>query len=97
MKKPGLILAASLMILSMPGCTPHSSAPVEFQTVTLPGTGDSQDLLREIAEKYTAQFPNRRVIVPDTTGSAGGVEVVGKGTAPIGRVSRLPNTEERAQ
>jgi phosphate transport system substrate-binding protein len=37
------------------------------------------------------------VIVPDTTGSAGGVEVVGKGTSPIGRVSRLPNAAERAQ
>ncbi len=97
MKKTGFILATSLTILSIAGCAQHISTPTEFPTVTLPGTGDSQDLLRELAQKYTAQYPNRRVIVPDSTGSQGGVEVVGKGTAPIGRVSRLPNAEERSQ
>ena len=97
MKKPSFILATSLTILSITGCAQHNTAPTEFPTVTLPGTGDSQDLLRELAQKYTAQYPDRLVIVPDTTGSQGGVEVVGKGTAPIGRVSRLPNAEERSQ
>lgn len=90
-------LATILVFSAMLGCAQHSSDPERSQSVTLPGTGDSQDLLRALAEKYTAQYPDRRVIVPDTTGSQGGVEVVGKGTAPIGRVSRLPNAEERSQ
>lgn len=97
MKKVIYIFATSLVFLSLAGCAELSSAPVEFQTVTLPGTGDSQDLLRELAQNYTAQYPQRRVVVPDSTGSQGGVEVVGKGTAAIGRVSRLPNAAERAQ
>jgi phosphate transport system substrate-binding protein len=54
-------------------------------------------VLRALAQQYTAQYPNRQVIVPDSTGSQGGVEVVGNGTAPIGRVSRLPNADERKQ
>jgi phosphate transport system substrate-binding protein len=69
----------------------------EFGPVTLPGTGDSQDLLRTLAKRYTDQFPDRSVIVPNSTGSDGGIKVVGTGESPIGRVSRLPDSQEVAQ
>ena len=65
--------------------------------VTLPGTGDSQDLLRGLARSYIAQYPNRAVIVPDSVGSGGGIKAVGTGDAPIGRVARLPHPEEEAK
>lgn len=95
MKKSSLLLTAWMTLLVLWGCVQQDPKLQLFPTATLPGTGDSTDLLRELAEKYTAQYPNRRIIVPDTTGSAGGIEVVGKGTAPVGRVSRLPNAAER--
>jgi phosphate transport system substrate-binding protein len=71
------------------------AAPLD--PVTLPGTGDSQDVLRALAKAYTAQFPERSVVVPDSTGSDGGIKVVGTGQSTIGRVSRLPNPQEIAQ
>src|SRR5262249_8086617 len=58
--------------------------------------GDSQDVLRALAKAYTAQFPERSVVVPDSIGSDGGVKVVGTGQSPIGRVARLPNVQEVA-
>lgn len=68
-----------------------------LEPVTLPGTGDLTDLLRDVAAAYTAQYPDRKVIVPNSTGSDGGVRVVGTGEAPIGRVSRKPTAEELAK
>ena len=68
-----------------------------LEPVALPGTGDSQDVLRALATAYTAQFPDRSVVVPDSTGSDGGIKAVGTGQSPIGRISRLPNAQEIAQ
>ena len=68
-----------------------------FEPVTLPGTGDSTDVLRELAAAYTAQYPDRKVIVPNSIGSDGGVRVVGTGESPIGRVARKPTSEELAK
>jgi phosphate transport system substrate-binding protein len=69
----------------------------EFEAVTLPGTGDSTDVLRDLAAAYTAQYPDRKVIVPNSIGSDGGVRVVGTGESPIGRVARMPTPEELAK
>ncbi len=66
----------------------------ELEPVTLPGTGDSTDLLRELVVHYTAQYPDRKVTVPNSIGSDGGVRVVGTGESPIGRVARKPTPEE---
>ena len=68
-----------------------------FEPVTLPGTGDSTDVLRELAAAYTAQYPDRSVTVPNSIGSDGGVRVVGTGESPIGRVARKPTPEELAK
>lgn len=68
-----------------------------FEPVTLPGSGDLTDLLRDLATGYTARYPDRKVIVPDSIGSDGGVRVVGTGESPIGRVARTPTPEEVAK
>jgi phosphate transport system substrate-binding protein len=68
-----------------------------LEPVTIPGTGDLTDLLRALAPAYTAQYPERKVIVPDSIGSDGGVRVVGTGESAIGRVSRKPTPEEVAK
>jgi phosphate transport system substrate-binding protein len=69
----------------------------ELEPVTLPGTGDSTDVLRDLAAAYTTQYPDRKIIVPNSIGSDGGVRVVGTGESPIGRVARKPTPEELAK
>jgi phosphate transport system substrate-binding protein len=87
---------AGFMFLITAGCAHQVSTPMRFEAITLPGTGDSQDLLREVAQHYTSQFPERQVVVPDSIGSGGGIKAVGTGVAPIGRVARYPSPEEIA-
>lgn len=87
---------AGFLFLLTAGCAHQVATTTRFEPVTLPGTGDSQDLLREVAQQYTSQFPERRVIVPDSIGSGGGIKAVGTGMAPIGRVARYPSPNEIA-
>jgi phosphate transport system substrate-binding protein len=88
---------SGVVFTTMVGCAHMAPPPAKFDVVALPGTGDSQDLLRALAQGYTVRYPERQVMVPDSIGSDGGVRVVGTGESPIGRVARLPNPEERAQ
>ena len=90
-----LALVSAVLILTALGCTHVASPPsLPVNSVTLPGTGDSQDVLRELAQSYMAQYPDRQVVVPDSIGSHGAIRVVGTGEATIGRVARQPNAEE---
>src|SRR3989442_14230225 len=89
-------VAAGIILAALSVCPPQARA-AELEAVTLPGTGDSQDLLRALAQSYAAQYPGRQVTVPNSIGSDGGVRGVGTGGSPIGRVPRLPNAEGRAK
>jgi phosphate transport system substrate-binding protein len=88
-----LVLGVVLTVVA--GCAGARSG--QSDVVTLPGTGDSQDVLRALARGYLAQHSDRRVVVPDSIGSDGGIRVVGTGESPIGRVARRPSSEEQAQ
>ncbi len=87
---------AVLLFLIMAGCAHQTVTPKQYEAVTFPGTGDSQDLLRAVAKSYTQEFPERAVFIPDSVSSSGGIKAVGTGTAAIGRVARLPLPKERA-
>src|SRR3989442_5779436 len=89
-------VAAGIILAALSVCPPQARA-AELEAVTLPGTGDSQDLLRALAQSSAAQYPGRQVTVPISIGSDGGVRVVGTGESPIGRVARLPNAAEVAK
>lgn len=82
-----IVLGAVAVFPAVGGATP-------LEPVTLPGTGDSTDVLRALAQSYAARHPDRQVIVPNSIGSDGGIRVVGTGESPIGRVARLPDSEE---
>jgi phosphate transport system substrate-binding protein len=107
MKNTLRTVVASFALVALAGCAakPAPLAPsgasaamsAHADVVTLPGSGDSQDVLRALAKGYNALYPARQVVVPDSIDSSGGVRVVGTGEWPIGRVSRLPNTEEKAK
>ncbi|MGE0821425.1 MAG: substrate-binding domain-containing protein [Candidatus Binatia bacterium] len=73
-----------------------STVPVTGELV-IPGTGDSQDLLRLIAQVYQKAHPNTKVVIPDSTGSfatkpgtLGGLESAGTRTTPLGRTAVRP-------
>src|SRR3989442_6092228 len=83
-------VAAGIILAALSVCPPQARA-AELEAVTLPGTGDSQDLLRALAQSYAAQYPGRQVTVPNSIGSDGRVRVVGTGESPIRRVAPLPN------
>src|SRR5437773_11765514 len=89
-------VAAGIILAALSVCPPQARA-AELEAVTLPGTGDSQDLLRALAQSYAAQYPGRQVTVPNSIGSDGGVRVGGTEESAIGRVSRRRNVAVVAQ
>ena len=93
------ILSSSLLLLLVPvaACAPARSIPTPTPSARLviPGTGDSQDVLREVAKAYAAQYPGRRVEIPDSIGSSGGIEWAGKGFVEMGRTAVRPSEDEQ--
>lgn len=62
----------------------------------IPGTGDSQKLLRRLAEEYEKSHPGIHVEIPDSIGSGGGIRAVAAGKAEMARVARgIKKREER--
>jgi phosphate transport system substrate-binding protein len=57
------------------------------------GTGDSQNLLRNLAAAYQKSRPEISIKVPDSIGSSGGIKATAAGKCQLGRVSR-PLTEK---
>ena len=90
---PAALLAAALAFAVLA----TSIGAADLEPVTLPGTGDATDVLRELVVHYAAQYPERKVVVPNSIGSDGGVRGVGTGESPVGRVARKPTPEEVAK
>lgn len=66
--------------------------PAFSETLTIAGTGDSQVLLRALAEKFEERYPQVTVMVPDSVGSGGGIKALIQGRSNFARVAR-PLTE----
>ena len=60
------------------------------------GTGDSQQLLRELAKGFEASNPGTRIIIPDSIGSSGGVKSLVKGQCDMARIARPLKEKEIA-
>lgn len=60
------------------------------------GTGDSQDLLRELGDLFEEQHPDTRVIVPESIGSSGGVKATVAGKCDLARLARPLKDKEKA-
>jgi phosphate transport system substrate-binding protein len=61
--------------------------------VVVPGTGDSQALLRQLAAEFQANT-GIEVEIPDSIGSFGGIRKVAEGEARLGRVARPIRADE---
>lgn len=63
--------------------------------VVVAGTGDSQELLRQLAVSYHSKVPGVQVQVPESIGSSGGVKATAKGSCDLGRIARPLKTREK--
>ncbi|WP_169513259.1 PstS family phosphate ABC transporter substrate-binding protein [Geopsychrobacter electrodiphilus] len=78
-----------LLTLAMPAAAQNQ--------ITIDGTGDSQELLRTLAQAFEVVNPGMQVVVPDSIGSSGGVKSLIKGNCDLARVARPLKDKERAK
>lgn len=75
------IFAASLLLVS-------AAQGLSAREITIVGTGDGLDLLKEIGAAYTAANPATIITVPPSIGSGGAIVAVGSERESLGRVAR---------
>ena len=62
--------------------------------LVIPGSGDCEFILNRLAAEFEKAHPGRRVQVPPSTGSTGGVKAVLQNEAVLARVARALKPEE---
>ena len=67
------------------------------KALVIPGTGDSEVLLRTLAQLYTRNRPGITVEIPESIGSGGGIRSVLSGKNRIARVARPITEKESSQ
>lgn len=87
-----LILAAGCVVtLSL-----ISNIGLAQEKIVISGTGDSQELLRIMADAFEKANPGTEVEVPDSVGSKGGIKAVIEGKSDLARIARLISDDEKA-
>lgn len=66
-------------------------------TITVAGTGDSQFLLRQLAQAFQEKHPDSQVIIPNSVGSGGGIKLLLAGRTELARIARPLKPKERAE
>lgn len=102
MKKKNILLALfSLLVLFPFSAQARQSVeqkpPDSSKVLVIPGTGDSQVLLRKLALLYTKKQPGTTVEIPESVGSGGGIKSVLTGKNEIARIARPLTEKESAQ
>lgn len=101
MKKKNILLTL-LCLLALAPASSLALQPVAQKTaenpkaLVIPGTGDSEVLLRNLAQLYTRSHPGITVEIPESIGSGGGIRSVLSGKSLIARVAR-PVTEKESR
>jgi len=65
------------------------------ESLIIPGTGDSQELLQELARAFEASHPGAKIGIPESIGSSGGIKNVIAGNAELARIARPLKESER--
>ncbi|EXI70674.1 MAG TPA: substrate-binding domain-containing protein [Candidatus Accumulibacter phosphatis] len=73
------------------------SLEVLADDLVIPGSGNPEYILGQLASAFNQRQAQHRVIIPPSTGTAGALRDVGEGTSPLGRVGRLLKDEESRQ
>ena len=71
-----------------------SGPALASESLIIDGTGDSQEILRKLSERYEELHPGARVMVPDSVGSGGGIKSVLQGQAGLARTARPLKSKE---
>jgi len=102
MKKKDVLLAL-LSFFVFSSFSAQARQPVEHNSpdnsriLVIPGTGDSQVLLHNLAQLYTKNRHGITVEIPESIGSGGGIRSVITGKNEIARVARPLTEKETAQ
>jgi len=70
------------------------NATVEDQLV-IAGTGDSQEVVRQLARLFETTHPGTSISVPDSVGSSGGIKRLIAGTVGLARTARKLKPKEQ--
>ncbi|MCX5864900.1 MAG: substrate-binding domain-containing protein [Deltaproteobacteria bacterium] len=102
MKKNNILLALLALLVLSPFTAQarqldEQKSSENPRILVIPGTGDSQILLRKLAQLYTKNRPGFTVEIPESIGSGGGVRSVITGKNEIARVARPLTEKESAQ
>ena len=82
-----LLIAATMMV----------SAGAVAEQLVIPGSGNNEYVLAELARTFNASQKTHQVVVPPSTGSAGALQAMEEKTATIARIGRpLKDSERRA-
>lgn len=88
--------AVAILLACFLLCMGSAAGLARAEVLVIPGTGDSQDVLRDLAEAFMRANPGARVEVPDSVGSSGGRKAVQDGKAALGRVANSSAEKEAA-
>ncbi len=97
---PGTAAWLSTLFCLLFFCLPALSLAAGEQArghFAIAGTGDSQELLRQVAHAFMDRYPGITVEIPDSTGSGGGIKAVLAGTCRMARVARPLKQDEKQQ
>ena len=84
------------LILVLFCLSPYTVSAASIERLVIPGTGDSQKLLREAARLFEQEHPQVVIDIPDSVGSVGGIKRVLNGHAPLARIARQLSDSEQA-
>ncbi len=73
----------------------HSYGGATGTIIKICGSGDNQELLRQLARAYEGHQPGIGIEVPDSIGSRGGVKATARGQCDIGRLARPLQDKEK--
>lgn len=91
-----LCLAVLAGLVGLAGLCPPAARAAGTAVLTIPGTGDSQDLLRLLVERFRRDNPDITVELPDSVGSTAGLRLVIGGKAEVARTARPLRDDEVA-
>lgn len=74
-----------------------AAGSVRAEDLVIPGSGNPEHVLKQMAKVFNARQSQYRVLVPPSSGTAGALRDVGDGVSTLGRVGRPLKDEERAR
>lgn len=74
-----------------------AAGSVRAEDLVIPGSGNPEYVLKQMAKVFNARQSQYRVLVPPSSGTAGALRDVSDGVSTLGRVGRPLKDEERAR